>query len=404
MYDAIVVGARCAGSPTAMLLARHGYRVLLVDKAAFPSDTLSTHFLKRTGCSLLKRWGLLDRVVATGCPPIKELTFQFGSVKVTGTPPAYGGVDVDYAPRRTILDNILLEAALEAGVEVRQGLKVTGLLKSDGRVTGIRGKSASGEAFQECARIVIGADGLGSLVAREVKAEKYFEAPPRTCAYYAYYRGMPREERAELYLLDRERRFLLTFPTHDGLNVVFLFWPFEDNRKVRADLEGSFGETLNFVPDLAKRVRGATRESNIHGMHLIPNYFRKPFGPGWALAGDAALHRDPITAQGITNAFHDAQFLSDALDDVFLERASETDALAGYEAQRIAALKPLYDYTIQIAQLQPFPPEILELLNALPGNQPAINDFLGSFIGSVPLDHFYDPDNMRRIVAAARTV
>src|SRR4051812_8428643 len=158
-YDAIVVGARCAGSPTAMLLARKGYRVLLVDRATFPSDTMSTHIVHPPGAAALKRWGLLDRLAATGCPPIDTYSFDFGAVTVSGAP---GTADspVGYSPRRIVLDKILVDAAAEAGAEVREGFTVEEVISENGQVVGVRGHESGGGSVTESARVVVGADGL----------------------------------------------------------------------------------------------------------------------------------------------------------------------------------------------------------------------------------------------------
>ena len=163
-YDAIVVGARCAGSPTAMLLARAGYRVLVVDRTSFPSDTISTHQVHPPGVAALRRWGLLDRLAATGCPPIDTYAFDFGPFTISGAP----GPDEDplaYGPRRTVLDHLLVNAASDAGVEVREGFSVEEIIFEDGRVIGIRGHRQGGRTVTEHARIVVGADGRHSLVA-----------------------------------------------------------------------------------------------------------------------------------------------------------------------------------------------------------------------------------------------
>jgi 2-polyprenyl-6-methoxyphenol hydroxylase-like FAD-dependent oxidoreductase len=184
-YDAIVVGARCAGSPTAMLLARKGYRVLVVDRARFPSDTISTHLLHPPGVAALKRWGLLDRLTATGCPSIHTYAFDFGPFTISGTP-GTGDAPVAYGPRRTVLDKLLVDGASEVGAEVREGFTVEDVVIEDGRVTGIRGHSRDGQTVTEHARVVIGADGRHSLVARAVKPEQYNEKPQLLCGYYTY--------------------------------------------------------------------------------------------------------------------------------------------------------------------------------------------------------------------------
>src|SRR5215470_12715266 len=185
MYDAIIVGARAAGSPTAMLLARKGHRVLLVDRASFPSDTLSTHYIHQPGVARLRRWGLLDRLIATGCPPSRSLAFDVGAFALTGAPPPSDGVTEGYAPRRTVLDSMLVEAAAEAGAEVRTGTPVDEILFENGAVTGIR----SGNIVER-ARVVIGADGRNSFVARTVRAPEYDERPGLACAYYTYWAGV----------------------------------------------------------------------------------------------------------------------------------------------------------------------------------------------------------------------
>lgn len=155
VYDAIIVGARCAGSPTAMLLARKGYRVLVVDRATFPSDTLSSHIVQPTGVAALARWGLLDRLVDTGCPPIKKFTFDFGPITISGAP-GKNDFPLAYCPRRTVLDKLLVDAAAEAGAEIREAFSVKGLLVEDGRVVGIKGTSKDGKTVIDRGKVVIG--------------------------------------------------------------------------------------------------------------------------------------------------------------------------------------------------------------------------------------------------------
>src|SRR5215203_1689276 len=136
-FDAIIVGARCAGSPLAMLLARKGYRVLVVDRATFPSDTVSTHILHPLGAKALSEWGLLDRLAASGCPPIHTYTFDFGPFTLAGAP-GTSDAPVAYCPRRTVLDKLLVDAAAEAGAEIREGFSVEDVLIEDGCTVGIR--------------------------------------------------------------------------------------------------------------------------------------------------------------------------------------------------------------------------------------------------------------------------
>src|SRR5687768_2624902 len=175
-YDAIVIGARCAGSPTAMLLAQKGHKVLLVDRATFPSDTVSTHLIHPPGMAALKRWGLDEELIASGCPPIDTYSFDFGQVKIAGSP-GTPEAPLSYGPRRTVLDKLLLDAAAGAGVEVREAFTVEKILTGDGGVTGVRGHKRGGRNVSESARVVVGADGRNSKVARSINAPRYNEKP-----------------------------------------------------------------------------------------------------------------------------------------------------------------------------------------------------------------------------------
>ena len=398
MYDAIVVGARCAGSPLAMLLARQGHKVLLVDKGSFPSDTMSTHGAKSPAVEKLKEWGLLDAVLASNCPPIHALQLDLGPFALTG---AVSGIDPDrfiLAPRRYVLDTLLVEAAVAAGAELREHFTVEEVLFEDGRVAGIRGHERSGATVTERARIVIGADGRHSTIAKAVGAPTVVDRGTFCCGYYSYFSGVPVEQ-VELY--PRPGRFAITFPTNDGLAVVFALWPREEFHAVRADIEGSFFETLDLAPGLAERVRGGKREERFTGTVDLPNFQRKAFGPGWALAGDALSHKDPILAQGITDAFHDAAFLAEAIHEGLSGERSMDLALAQYEQRHLETSMPLFEMTCEFATLQPPPPEMQQLLGALIGNQAGINQFMGTIDGTVPLSEFYAPVNLARLTGVA---
>jgi flavin-dependent dehydrogenase len=396
-YDAIVVGARCAGSPTAMLLARAGHRVLLVDKARFPSDTMSSHFIHPTGVARLSRWGLLDPVRASGCPPISRWRFDFGFAGFTGSPPPVDGVAEALAPRRTVLDQILIEAAAKAGAEVREGFTVEGVESDGGRVTGIRGRDASGRTVRERSRVVVGADGRHSRVARWVDAPEYNAHPTLTCAYYGYWSGVP-VEGAEVYA--RDRRLAIAFPTNDQRTLVFVEWPAVEFDRFRADVEGSFMSTVDLLPELAVRVRGGERVGRLIGTGVLPNFFRQAHGPGWALVGDAGYHKDPYLAQGISDAFRDAELLADALNRGLGGSEPVALALAGYASQRDAAAAPAYELDLQLATLQPPPPERQALIGALEHDQTEANRFIGTLMGTVAVEAFFAPANIERIVAA----
>jgi flavin-dependent dehydrogenase len=393
MYDVIIVGARVAGSPTAMLLARKGHRVLVVDRASFPSDTLSTHYIHQPGVARLRRWGLLDRLVATGCPPARALRFDVGPFALSGVPAPIDGAEVGYAPRRTVLDSLLVEAAAEAGAEVRTGFPVDGLVFEDGAVVGVR----SGDTIER-ARIVIGADGRNSLVARAVAAAGYDERPGPACAYYTYWGGV---ESGPVELYPRDGRMVMGgAQTNDGLQIVIAFWPKDEFHAVRADVERSFRDALALAPPLAERLATGERADRFYGIGDLPFYYRKPFGPGWALVGDAGYHKDPITAQGITDAFRDAELLADALDAGFTGVEALDQALARYERIRNEETRGLYELTYEFASLAPPRPEQQALFGALRSSQEETNRFFGVVAGTVRADEFFTPENIGRIVGA----
>lgn len=391
-YDLIVSGARCAGSPTAMLLARRGYRVLLVDRATFPSDIVSTHFVHPPGIDALARWGLLERLAGTSCPAITTYNFDFGPVVLSGSP------GTAYCPRRTVLDQLLVDAAAEAGAEVREGFTLDDVLIEDGQVTGIRGHDRGGRTVTERARVVVGADGKHSRVAAAVGAATYQEKPRAEGAYYAYWSGVPTNG-FELFV--RPDRATAAVPTHDGHTLVLVSWPASEFEAFRADVESNFLRTLELAPALGDRVRVGERESRFHASGDLPGFFRLPYGPGWALVGDAGYTTDPSTAQGISDAFKDAERLAGALDDALSGRRPYDDALAEFQRTRDEEAMPMYEFTFNLATLEPPPPELQQILAAAAGNEDAMDAFARMFAGVLPVPEFFAPEHVERILRAA---
>jgi 2-polyprenyl-6-methoxyphenol hydroxylase-like FAD-dependent oxidoreductase len=402
MYDAIIVGARCAGAPTAMLLARRGFKVLLVDKATFPSDTISTHILWPHGAEILGRWGLLQSLAGTGISPIcRWMTFDVGPFALRGTIPDANDGMGGFCPRRTVLDSLLVNAAAVAGAEVREGFAVDDLLMSNDIVVGIRGHAKGRAPVEEQARIVIGADGVNSFVARAVRAREYDLRPVAACAYYSYFSGV-RQEDIELYV--RDGFAFGGAPTNDGVHLVMVNWPARQFSAVRTDIEGHVWLALEAASDFVARVREGRREEKWYGTAGVPGFFRKPYGTGWALVGDASYNRDPITAQGISDAFIDAAMLAEALAVWLSGGGTFEELLAAHESARNERVRPMYEFTTQLAALEPPPPEMRALFGALRGNQDATNAFLSAITGAIPLPDFMSPDNIGRIMAAASDV
>jgi flavin-dependent dehydrogenase len=396
-YDAIIVGARCAGAPTAMLLARQGFRVLLVDHATFPSDTLSTHVIHAPGVAALRRWGLLDDI-AKQTPAVETYSFDFGPIVLRGTAPTADGETMAYAPRRTLLDKVLVDGAVTAGAEVRERFSVDEIIVEHGTVVGVRGRDADGTPTEARATVVIGADGRHSTVARTVNPPTYHEKPPLQHGYYTYWRDLP-VDGFEIFV--RPERGFAAVATNDDLTMLVVGWPTAEREAYKADIEGNYLKTLDLAPELADRVRAATRVDRFAG-GAVANYFRKPYGPGWMLIGDAAYSKDPITAQGITDAFRDAQACADALGLILRSEAGFDDVLADYQRTRDAAALPLYGFTTELATLEPPPAETRQLLAAAQDNQPAMDGFVGVTAGTVSPSEFFDPANIGQIFAAAQ--
>lgn len=396
-YDAIVVGARCAGSPTAMLLARKGYNVLLVDRATFPSDTISTHLVHPPGIAALDRWGLLDRLTATGCPPIHTYAFNFGPVTISGSPGTEAH-PVGYGPRRTVLDKLLVDAASEAGAEVREGFTVEDVVKENGSVVGIHGHVKDGKTVTERARVVVGADGRHSPIAEAVGAEKYNESPDILCGYYTYWSGLPTNGRFETFI--RQDRGWACLPTNDDLTLVVGGWPIAELEANRTDVEGNYLKMFEQEPAFAERIRNAKQEARVVGTH-VPNYFRKPYGDGWALVGDAGYNKDFITAQGISDAFRDAELCANAMDEAFTGTRPFDEAMGSYQQTRDAHVMAIFELTKQFATLEPPPPEMQQLIGAMAGNPEAMDGFIKVQAGTISPAEFFSEENVGKIMAAA---
>jgi flavin-dependent dehydrogenase len=391
-YDAIIVGGRVAGASTAMLLARKGLRVLVVDRAKFPSDTLSSHQLQPPAAARLRRWGLLDALEAAGTPPTREVHFRTGEVVLRG---AYPSDEALYSPRRTLLDAMLVDAARAAGAEVRENTIVDEVLTDDGTVIGIRCHAKGSPAVTEHARIVVGADGKHSIVARAARARTYRERSARSLAFYTYWQDVPLGT-AELY--SANRRLAGAFPTNDGLTITYIGWPLAEFDTFRRDPLANVLATLDAAGPLGERVRAGRHVGPLRGTVDLPNAFRRPYGPGWALAGDAGLVMDSITGQGIGHALRDADLLAPALAEGLGGTTPMRNALASYAKRRDRETKAMYDMTVRLASFPVQSAAERRLFAALADDREAASRFLGVISGVVPPTAFFTPANLVRLV------
>jgi flavin-dependent dehydrogenase len=399
VYDAIVIGARCAGAATAMLLARAGLGVLLVDRAELPSDIPHGHFVHRHGPARLAAWGLLEPILATNAPAVTAMTTDFGDGPLASDDLSVDGVPLGVAPRRDRLDAVLVDAAVAAGAELRDRYAVMDHTRDGDRVTGIVGRDArTGARTNETARIVIGADGRNSALARSVGAQATESAPTATCWYFSYYSGVPAPG---LELYSRPGRVVLLFPTNDDLAGLFVGFAIGDLAQVRADPDTHMLAAVDAIPGLGERIRAGRREERCYGATQLPNFLRTPHGPGWALVGDAGCHKDPFMALGICDALRDAELLAGAIGDGLSGARPLHDALADYERRRNAATLPEYHVNLALARFSPLPEEHRRLRAALRHDPEARRHFFLATQGMVAPETFFNEENLGAIMAGA---
>jgi flavin-dependent dehydrogenase len=400
MYDAIVVGARCAGSSIAAHLAGAGHRVLLLERDTFPSDmTMSTHMVHQRGVACLARLGLRDEVVATVAPPIERVSLDFGPLGLTAAAPPVDGERFGFAPRRILLDHILVRAATRAGAELREGCRVQGVTWGSDRVTGVRATTAAGGTFTETARWVIGADGPGSTVAASVGAAEYAQKPALCGTAWVYWDDVG-VEGVELHL--REGEAVYSFPTSGG-TLVGINLATERFRAARRDVEASYLDLLaRHAPELREKVAGARRADDRTYLGSTRNFFRNAHGPGWVLLGDAHYKKDACTAQGITDALADAEQLAASLGRVLRGEVAAERELADYEKACVEHAMPFYELTLQMAPLEPPPPELVALQIALQDSPEDVPGFIGMITEATSPAEYLAPANVARILACAR--
>ena len=334
-FDVVVVGGRCAGSPLATLLARAGLSVALVEQATFPRDTLSTHVFESAALAFLNRLGVLSELRATGAPIVNhvDLRQEEFRARVRG-PQRPGDAGGAMSVRRLLLDPILVQAAVEAGAEVRMGAKVTALLRDRGRVTGVRIAHNGSEQALE-ARLVVGADGRNSTVARLAGSRKYNLTPNERFGYWWFFEGADPGAEPTLTFHRWSGNFVIATPADSGLYQVLALPELSELPRFRRSLEESYLEYVGRCDPVAHALSGARRVGKLFGALRWEGFFREATGPGWVLAGDAGHFKDPAPGQGIQDAFRQVEFLAPAILGAINRSPSALDeALAGWASWR----------------------------------------------------------------------
>jgi flavin-dependent dehydrogenase len=373
VYDAIIVGARCAGAATALLLARSGARVLVVDRQAYGSDRISTHALMRGGVLQLNRWGVLPELMSADTPPVRKTTFHYGEEEIPIAIGRQHGVDFLCAPRRTVLDRVLVDAARRAGADIRHGISVVDLQRaSDGRVTGVVLKDGQGATRSVAGDVVVGADGRQSLVARKVEAPTIVSGTAASGYVYGYFEGLP-DDGTHWYFADGVAAGMI--PTTGGQHCIFVGVPqhqFADT--FRADLGGGFRKIASAnSPALGLAIGAAHQVERLRGFGGGIGFLRQAHGPGWALVGDAGYFKDPLTAHGITDALRDAELLANAILD------GRRQAYLDYQSQRDGLSMELFRVTDEIATFNWSNKRIKDLHHRLSATMKAEADRIAGF-------------------------
>ena len=394
-HDVIVVGARAGGASTAMLLARAGLDVLVVDRSRYGADTLSTHALMRAGVVLLDRWGLLDRVIDAGTPAIRRTTFSFAEQDVAIAIDPGSGVDALYAPRRTVLDPILVDAARSAGAKVQFGTSVTGVTRDHtGRVDGVTARDGSGRAVLHSARWIVGADGVRSIVADAVGAPVERHGTGVTATVYGYW---PEFDTDGYQWAFRSGEVAGVIPTNDGQANIFAVA--SPSRVGRGGLPVLHEIVHTAAPALAERLRDAHAPRGVRTFGGLAGFVRVPYGPGWALVGDAGYWKDPISAHGLTDALRDAALLARAIAGTASGELREDDAFARYHQTRNRMSLQLFDVVDTIAKMRWTDAEIPHLLRQLSASTVDEVDF-ASTVDEVDMASTVDEVDMASTEAA----
>ena len=396
-YDALIIGGRAAGGSLALLLAQRGYRVLVVDRDRFPSDTMSTHFMNPRVVPLLDQLGVLTSLEAAGFRRItRSRIYLVDCIFDASMPPMGSGYAL--APRRDVLDSLLVQRATEYGAEFVERTRGESLIEEDGRIAGAILRHSNGERREIRAAVVVGADGKYSSVAKWVQAEEYAAMPALRPVYYAHFNGIEPLPEPTVEVFFGNDRMALLFPMRSGEDCLAVELQPDDFDRFRSDPQGQYDNLIRGLYGMSTRMRDAVIDGKLIGVRGIDNYFRKPFGPGWALVGDAGYLKDPSTGTGIGDALQQSIWLADALHDCF-QGASWDERMAEFQQTRDRVMMPGYQSTIDFTQMRdPAVPQIAMVKAAM--SSPL---FARILVNALPgmIRHVYQPDTMTFVTKTA---
>jgi 2-polyprenyl-6-methoxyphenol hydroxylase-like FAD-dependent oxidoreductase len=332
-YDIIIIGARVAGSTLAAILGQKGYRVLMLDRSSFPSDTLSTHFFRAPALRAFDKIGIGSEVQSVA----PQLRVNYNVIDGIEFPePVDRPEDYPFymCVRRIVLDNILIRSIKQIpDIELKEGIKVTGLLWNNNSVAGVKWEMAD-EKGEFTAKVIVGADGVNSFIAKEINPEYEYQEPVNRAMYYAYYKGIKSTEGPAAEFHYSGNTLVYCFPCDSDLTLIAASIPIAQFASFKRNVEEEFNEIVNSMEALSERFNKAEREGPIRGSGNIPGYLRIPYGNGWALVGDAGMVMDPWSGQGIDQAATHSVLLADSLDNYFSGKNDWEDAMAAYHSAR----------------------------------------------------------------------
>lgn len=395
-FDIIIIGGSVSGAPTAMLLARYGYKVLLIEKSIFPRDTNSTHFIWPRGMSYLNRWGIADFILEAtphyknlelniegislkGCIPIKDLRERFIHLHDNDN----GVIDYYCGPRRYFLDHHLLNSAKKAGAIVREKTSYIAIISEDNRVTGIVATKLNGSTFEAKAKIVIGADGRFSRFARDVGAKFTDYRELSTFAYYGYFSGINREELA----IHKKGQFgTAIFPTLNDTQMALVYGPTSLWELFKKNAEQNFFTIFNFcAPEIAPLLKPSNRTEKFKACGKMEAFQRKNHGPGWALIGDAGSFKDQVTAMGITHAFRDAELITTYIHHALTGKIEMDESMKQYQHVRNKDYSDYFDLVCKTAEMNYYSLDDLKYYHSIKNNQQMIDQLISQFGDTLPV-------------------